>query len=465
MSAGARVRVVVSLLITAVYLALSASAAAQDIDELRRLAQQGDSNAQTMLGMRYQNGDGVQRDDAEAVRWYRKAAQMGNASGQFNLGKMYQNGRGVAQDNGEAVHWYRKSADQGYSMGQNNLAIMYQNGRGVPQDYAAALRWFRKAADQGNPIAQNNLGVMYLSGRGIAKDYGEAVRWFRKAAEQGNSMGQNNLGVMYRNGRGVLQDDAEALRWYQKAADQGNMFGQGNLGWMYENGRGVPQERPLALYWYNKAADQGHAPSKEAIQRLKAAPVEPTVSATNNAAPLVVRPQPEPEPEPEAEEETEEESEPEPQAQPHNIDRRLAINEVEKLLKGSVSPVRVATLVKQYGVNFETTARVKERLRKVGADDKLLTAIAEAYGISLVLTATQLCRVTIYVDGKQVMEGTMDPNSADKRERSFHALRRLVVVAGNPAGVDVTFNGQSTGPLGPTNTKRTITFTPIGVQQ
>jgi TPR repeat protein len=102
---------------------------------------------------------------------------------------------------------------------------------------------------------------------------------------------------------------------------------------MYENGRGVPQERPLALYWYNKAADQGHAPSKEAIQRLKAAPVEPTVSATNNAAPLVVRPQPEPEPEPEAEEETEEESEPEPQAQPHNIDRRLAINEVEKLLK------------------------------------------------------------------------------------------------------------------------------------
>ena len=89
------------------------------------------------------------------------------------------------------------------------------------------------------------------------------------------------------------------------------------------------------------------------------------------------------------------------------------------LLKGSVSPVRVATLVKQYGVNFETTARVKERLRKVGADDKLLTAITESYGISLVLTATQLCRVRIYLDGKQVMEGTMDPNSPDKREREF----------------------------------------------
>ena len=112
------------------------------------------------------------------------------------------------------------------------------------------------------------------------------------------------------------------------------MFGQGNLGWMYENGRGVPQERPLALYWYNKAADQGHAPSKEAIQRLKAAPVEPTVSATNNAAPLVVKPQPEPEPEPE--EETEEEPEPEPQAPPHNIDRRLEHHQVT-----SAEPIQV----------------------------------------------------------------------------------------------------------------------------
>ena len=47
------------------------------------------------------------------------------------------------------------------------------------------------------------------------------------------------------------------------------------------------------------------------------------------------------------------------------------------------------------------------------------------------------------------MEGTMDPESADKRERSFQAKERLVVVAGNPAGIDVTWNGQEMGRMGP----------------
>jgi hypothetical protein len=73
--------------------------------------------------------------------------------------------------------------------------------------------------------------------------------------------------------------------------------------------------------------------------------------------------------------------------------------------------------------------------------------------------------VSIQVDGKQVMEETMDPESSDKRERSFQAQDRLVVVAGNPAGIDVTFNGQAMGRIGPTNSRRTITFTPEGVQQ
>jgi cytoskeletal protein RodZ len=89
---------------------------------------------------------------------------------------------------------------------------------------------------------------------------------------------------------------------------------------------------------------------------------------------------------------------------------------------------------------------------------------AAATSFSLVLTAKQRCWVSIQVDGKQVMEDTMDPESSDTRERSFQARDRLVVVAGNPAGIDVTFNGQSMGRIGPTNARQTITFTPEGIQ-
>lgn len=45
-----------------------------------------------MLGMAYQSGIGVEKDEKEAVNWYRKAAEQGNVRAQFMLGMAYQNG-------------------------------------------------------------------------------------------------------------------------------------------------------------------------------------------------------------------------------------------------------------------------------------------------------------------------------------------------------------------------------------
>jgi hypothetical protein len=87
-----------------------------------------------------------------------------------------------------------------------------------------------------------------------------------------------------------------------------------------------------------------------------------------------------------------------------------------------------------------------------------------ARGISLVLTAKHRCWISVQVDGKQALEDTMDPELSGKKELSFQARDRVVVVAGNPAGIDVTFNGQSLGQIGPTNARQTITFTPEGIQ-
>jgi TPR repeat protein len=47
--------------------------------ETRIKAEHGDAEAQYNLGILYHDGQGVPRDDAEAVKWYRKAAEQGNA--------------------------------------------------------------------------------------------------------------------------------------------------------------------------------------------------------------------------------------------------------------------------------------------------------------------------------------------------------------------------------------------------
>ena len=75
------------------------------ITEIRRQAEQGDAEAQFHLGFLYANGEGVLKDDAEAVRWYRLAAEQGNAWAQLSLGAMYAAGRGVLRDSVLAHMW------------------------------------------------------------------------------------------------------------------------------------------------------------------------------------------------------------------------------------------------------------------------------------------------------------------------------------------------------------------------
>jgi TPR repeat protein len=220
----------------------------EEIIRYRELAETGDAAAQCWLGWVYGNGNGVPRDDAEAVKWYRKAAEQGNTVAQNNLGAMYHNGNGVPQDDVEAVKWYRKAAEQGYTIAQNNLGAMYHNGNGVPQDDAEAVKWYRKATEQGNADAQFWLGWMYQNGKGVPQDDTEAVKWFLRATEQGNANAQNWLGWMYRNGKGVPQDDTEAVKWYRKAAEQGNADAQKNLDQMKAEGIKVDkaESKPLS---------------------------------------------------------------------------------------------------------------------------------------------------------------------------------------------------------------------------
>ena len=50
------------------------SAASSEFDELKALADKGDADAQFYLGNVYLNGEGLQENVVEAVKWYRKAA-------------------------------------------------------------------------------------------------------------------------------------------------------------------------------------------------------------------------------------------------------------------------------------------------------------------------------------------------------------------------------------------------------
>ena len=66
----------------------------------------------------------VLQDYEESVKWYRKAARKGIANAQSNLGVMYEQGKGVIQSYVSAHMWYNLGAINGSDNGSNNRDIV-----------------------------------------------------------------------------------------------------------------------------------------------------------------------------------------------------------------------------------------------------------------------------------------------------------------------------------------------------
>ena len=108
-------------------------------------------------------------------------AEKGDAAAQYFLGNMYRTGQGVAKDEVEAVKWYRKAADQGNAFAQNNLGVMYANGLGVEEDDVEAYKWFLLSGAQGTEQAKEKIPIIEKSLTPEQRAQGEKLaREFKK---------------------------------------------------------------------------------------------------------------------------------------------------------------------------------------------------------------------------------------------------------------------------------------------
>lgn len=110
----------------------------------------------------YQNGN-----YEIALLEFSPIAEQGDARAQFHLGLMYNNGRGVQKDDKTAAKWHQQAAEQGNADSQNHLGVMHRMGHGVPLDYKESIRFWRQAAAQANAFALLNLCETFSSGVGV----------------------------------------------------------------------------------------------------------------------------------------------------------------------------------------------------------------------------------------------------------------------------------------------------------
>jgi hypothetical protein len=99
-------------------------APAKSLPELRKLAGQGDADAQWQMGVRCHNGEGVPHDDAQAMEWFQRAAEQGHVMAQGALGAYYFAARGVPKDLSKAYFWSVIAMVQGDEISKGRLDLL-----------------------------------------------------------------------------------------------------------------------------------------------------------------------------------------------------------------------------------------------------------------------------------------------------------------------------------------------------
>ncbi|MBC8285235.1 MAG: sel1 repeat family protein [Nitrospinae bacterium] len=87
-------------------------------------------------------------------------AARGHSAAQYNLGVMSEWGNGVPKDNAEALKWYKLSAEGSHRDAQNNLGAMYSKGEGTKQSFVDALKWFVISAENGSEAGRKNIDIV-----------------------------------------------------------------------------------------------------------------------------------------------------------------------------------------------------------------------------------------------------------------------------------------------------------------
>ena len=219
------------------------------------------AEAESLLGLRYLNGDGVAKNPDEAGKWFTKAATRGHTSAIGHLGWLYKHGEGTRKDLAKALDHFQEAAQLGCAAAQTNLAYMLANGEGTRQDQVLAKYWFQQAANQGLTSAQDNLALCYLHGKGTPKNLHEAVCWFSAAANQGQGLAkaQCKLGEMLLFGVGVEKNAARALAYFIQSARQGHPLAQSYVDQMLSKDEHTTGNTQEAITWFTKSARQGYS--------------------------------------------------------------------------------------------------------------------------------------------------------------------------------------------------------------
>ncbi len=226
------------------------------------------AGACTRLGYDLQTRGGAE-DYSLAAVYYRQGCDLGDARACTNLGVMFENGQGVYRDDVKAAELYTKGCESDDSFGCTYLGFMYHSGRGVPKSPVKAYEMLRLGCADSRSDACTHLGILYETGEGVnSRDYGKAGRFYSQGCAGHHAAGCRRLGLLYDKGLGVAVDPVQAAELYRLACGGKDAPACTSLGLLYSKGQGVEKNRDIAAGLYRKGCGFGDQSGCENLRIL-----------------------------------------------------------------------------------------------------------------------------------------------------------------------------------------------------
>ena len=148
------------------------------------LAKRGDPKAQNNVGLLYQKGEAVPKNNQKAIEWYRKAVGQGLPEAHHNLGLLLydQDPLSVSE---EVISLFSYASKRNVSASTYMLGLIHYHGQSMQKDLALASKFWEIAAKEGNLEAQFMLAMLHQSGDLGPPRYDLAFIWSKIATDNG----------------------------------------------------------------------------------------------------------------------------------------------------------------------------------------------------------------------------------------------------------------------------------------
>ena len=167
------------------------------IERMKFLAENGNTDAMRRMGNFYYSGIGVEKDYAEALKWYQSAASAYDPWCLNRVGEMYRDGKGTAEDIEKAAEMFRKSSHYGNTAALGNIIDLYVSGLSDDrQMFEEAVSEMAVIGGEGNIDACNRMGNLYYNGTGVRRDRAKAAEWYERSVRMGDGWARSRMDSM-----------------------------------------------------------------------------------------------------------------------------------------------------------------------------------------------------------------------------------------------------------------------------